>query len=410
MNTSILKRVLAILVVSVLYYTANATIVENFVNARYGFSQFDSYGNGYYKVWNNLKWGICDADGKEIVSPAYDAIWDYNNGYAIVNMGAKWVKTSTPKGVTDIEKERNFKKIWVYDNEFATAYVYEPTMKQIYKLVGGKYGLINKEGNEVVPPIYDELFFTSENGIIKVKSNNKYGYIDFNGNYITEIKYDDACDFCDGMAMVNIGGTLNKRGRITGGKYGFINVLGDEIVKVKYNNANPYDGGLATVKEDSYWIIIDKSGKKIGDKTFEQLGVFSNGRASYNEMGKYGYIDNNGNKLIDVRYDYAMPYSEGIARVKHGWSWGYININCENVTYFDFQEAGDFKDGIAKVKKNSKWGYIDKSGKEIVPIKYTTIAEFDKNGIAKVKVGLKWGLISKSGEEIVSAKYQSIEP
>ena len=82
-----------------------------------------------------------------------------------------------------------------------------------------------------------------------------------------------------------------------------------------------------------------------------------------------------------------MPFSEGIARVKHGWSWGYINLNCENVRYFDFQEASDFKDGIAKVKRNGKWGYIDKTGKEIIPIKYTTISEFDENGFAKVKVG-----------------------
>ena len=134
-------------------------------------------------------------------------------------------------------KERNFEKIWVYDNTTTTAYVYEPTMQQIYKLRGGKYGLIDDKGEEVVPPIYDEIIFTSEVGILKVKMNNKFGYIDYRGENITDIKYDDASDFCDGMAIVNIGGTPNKRGVISGGKKGYINTLGDEVVKVKYDNA-----------------------------------------------------------------------------------------------------------------------------------------------------------------------------
>ena len=92
----------------VIAFVTEASTVEKSVNARYGFSQFDNYKNGYFKVWNNLKWGVCDADGNEITAPAYDAIWDFNNGFAVVNMGAKWVKTATPKGVSDTEKERNF--------------------------------------------------------------------------------------------------------------------------------------------------------------------------------------------------------------------------------------------------------------------------------------------------------------
>ena len=257
MNINSLKNAIIISILAIFCTRAEASTVENTINAKYGFSQFDNHGNGYYKVWNNLKWGVCDVNGKEITSPAYDAIWDYNNGYAIVNMGAKWTRTSTPKGVSELEKERNFNKIWVYDNENVLAYVYEPTMRQIYKLSGGKFGLIDKNGNEVVAPIYDELSITSQEGIVKVKQNGKFGYIDFNGNNITEIKYDYAEDFSDGMALVNIGGTLNKRGRISGGKWGYINKGGNEIIKVKYSNANPFSDGAATVFEDSYWYIID---------------------------------------------------------------------------------------------------------------------------------------------------------
>ena len=122
MKISHLKRVLVLLILATFCYSTQASNVENTINAKYGFSQFDSFGNGYYKVWNDLKWGVCDANGKEIVTPAYDAIWDYKDGFAVVNMGAKWIKTTTPKGVSNLEKEENFKKIWVYDNSNTSTY------------------------------------------------------------------------------------------------------------------------------------------------------------------------------------------------------------------------------------------------------------------------------------------------
>ena len=39
----------------VIAFVTEASTVEKSVNARYGFSQFDNYKNGYFKVWNNLK-------------------------------------------------------------------------------------------------------------------------------------------------------------------------------------------------------------------------------------------------------------------------------------------------------------------------------------------------------------------
>ena len=220
-----MKRYLILVFISVatICIKTNANTISDNINAKYGFSQYDNYGNGYYKVWNNLKWGLCSADGKEIIAPTYDAIWNFDNGYAVINVGAKWVKTHTPKGVTEIEKEKKFKQIWDYDVNSNTIYVYEPQMKQIYKLQGGKLGIIDASGNVIVEPIYDDIKIMPEYNIAKVKSNGKYGYIDLKGNKLTEIKYDDAQDFYDGMAIVNIGGKPNKRGRITGGKSGYIN-------------------------------------------------------------------------------------------------------------------------------------------------------------------------------------------
>lgn len=45
---------------------------------------------------------------------------------------------------------------------------------------------------------------------------------------------------------------------------------------------------------------------------------------------------------------------------------------------------------------NGKWGYIEKTGKEIIPLKYSYAYSF-KNGVAKVELNDKTIYISKSG-------------
>ena len=61
-----------------------------------------------------------------------------------------------------------------------------------------------------------------------------------------------------------------------------------------------------------------------------------------------------------------------------------------------------FSDGMGKVKKYDMYGYVDKTGKEIVPVKYISIGEF-KDGLAAVKgyIGRKMGYIDKSGKEVL---------
>jgi hypothetical protein len=55
------------------------------------------------------------------------------------------------------------------------------------------------------------------------------------------------------------------------------------------------------------------------------------------------------------------------------------------------------------VKLDNKWGYIDKSGKEIIPLRYDDGRIF-MDGLAAVKLNNKWGFIDKTGKEVVPLK------
>lgn len=81
-----------------------------------------------------------------------------------------------------------------------------------------KWGVINKNGEIVLPFVYEE-FSNDAEGLIKAKKNDKYGWLNSNYKVVIPIKYDVADDFSDGLAQVelfNVGqGFVDKYGNST---------------------------------------------------------------------------------------------------------------------------------------------------------------------------------------------------
>ena len=69
--------------------------------------------------------GVANMEGKVVVNPKYDAIFPYHDGLAAVAVGSKTVRPAD-----DPEHEYT---------------------------VGGKWGFIDKQGNEVIPLEYDSI-------------------------------------------------------------------------------------------------------------------------------------------------------------------------------------------------------------------------------------------------------------
>ena len=60
---------------------------------------------------------------------------------------------------------------------------------------------------------------------------------------------------------------------------------------------------------------------------------------------------------------------------------------------------------MAAVTLNGKeWGFIDKSGKEMVPLKYDQAITFHE-GLARVIFNNKYGFVDKNGKEVISLIY-----
>ena len=199
--------------------------------------------------------------------------------------------------------------------------LYDTSLPDLIPIVDkkGKFGYIDKNGNEVVPCKYDDAEYFSE-GLAKVKMNGRWGFIDKNGKEVIPCKYDSAYSFSEGLAYVQMNGKWGflKKNR----KWGFIDKNGNEVIPCKYDDACDFSEGLAKVEMNDKWGFVNKNGKEVVPCEYDDAWDFSEGLALVQMNDNFGFIDKNGNEVIPCKYDNADDFSKGLASVgKNGCSF-----------------------------------------------------------------------------------------
>jgi hypothetical protein len=210
----------------------------------------------------------------------------------------------------------------------------------------GKWGYANKNGRVVLAGKYDLAeVFRGDPALAKVyvgtlrhgmQGEGKWGLIDRTGNEIVPCKYSRIFAFQEGMAEVYTGELYN--GSPMDGKFGFIDDAGVEIVPLKYDNVqHGFSEGLAAVNtggkyefirginrhafRGGKWGYIDRTGKEVIPLEYVKAGKFSEGKAmvaiSENGITKEGYIDKTG-KFIAPPIEHTFISYAGKADVENG--------------------------------------------------------------------------------------------
>lgn len=368
--------------------------------------------NGYYKYYvsdytNSLKknYSAKDMAGLNIRVEVYD-----KNGLAAV-----YIIPYNPNGVIwEVFEIKNGKIV---------------PLQNTYKNVKGKKWWVEKKkvyktGEMVVPFKYDEVEDCNE-GMMGVRINDKWGYVNSRGEEIIPIKYtyDSSMinDFYDGIAMVEV---ENENGI----KFGYVNKQGKEIIPIKYDDVAPFSEGLACVGLDGKCGYVNKQGKEVikikygyqlgysRTADYPMLSDFNEGLACVQIGNKIGYINKKEEIVIPAKFDYGTRFKEGRAFVGIGDKYGYINKKGQFVgemKYDRHYSNPEFYNGFASVTTNGNfvesWGIINKQGKEIVPTKYnqSSLGGFTE-GFSGMEIGEKWGYIDENGKLVIPAKYDGV--
>ena len=336
------------------------------------------------------------------------------------------------------------------------------------------FGLIDEEGDEVLPCEYDSI--TELYGAYRIiKKSKKYGYVNLDGKLKGECKYHNFYHWANyprmsyipyiPMELNNKWGFFNIEGEAVtqfkyeelsqvddsafvakyNGLYGVSDYEGNELIPFKYEEVvyKPFkDCQISFVKQNNLYGIVNSKNKLVTDCEFSFYSYPQNGYVrlrkedsdSY-KTTKYGLVDpETGKEIIPFgKYSNVGEYSEGLIMVEKNNKCAYVDINQKIVIPFQYCDGGDFSEGLVLVHKVvgtdytimgtvplEKGGYIDKKGNVVIPFKFSLIlapsSSGFKEGLAVEGYGnhnifaTKFGYINKRGKFVVPPIYDEAEP
>lgn len=235
---------------------------KEIINSKYFY--INNFSEGYalftYTIRSEFKYGFVDKSGKEVYLDKYDIVEDFKDG--IAQVGRFWKQ---PSGGD------------FYDDE-------------------AKYGFIDNKFNEIISLKYLNCAGYNE-GLIAVKEDNHWGYIDKNDNIKIPFKFNYANQFVDGVAVVS----LND-------KKGLINTKGDYVIDCIYQEIRTTNNqSLLPFKNDNKWGYLNEKGEVIiknnyaplstNEIGFDEIGYFNNGFAKVRLEQTEFYIDKAGREF-----------------------------------------------------------------------------------------------------------------
>ena len=263
-----------------------------------------------------------------------------------------------------------------------------------------------------------------------LKSNEKAGVINKNGDIIIDAKYDSII-----IPNPTIDVFICKKGND-------VIVLNNKSEKIfeKYKNIEPistegvisfipYEKELLKYYDNGKYGLIDIKGKKITNAIYEEIKSlkYKEGYILVKKDGKYGVINKKGKTIIKPEYDQIEgdKFSEenfgyinsGYIAYKttdEGYRYAYINYKGKTILKAEYNSIeritsiGNKDEQWLIVSKNGQYGVV-KNGKNIIDFAYQKIEYNADNKLFLVNRNNKFGVLNKKGEQILDVKYQEIE-
>ena len=430
-----MKQLIAILV---LFFFANTNMFgQDYVVDR----ALDDEYTGVYKLLpqtSNPKetpekiYGVINSEKKIIVPIAYKNI-ELSGEKGIFRVIPEWRKVGLFSAITNkVIVEPKYGKIDFFSEGLAVVGNRSPDDDWTF-------GVVDVNGNLVIPVEYVNLCFFKE-GLINFQKEEDglWGFLDKNNKVvIPAMYYNRFSSFNDGLALVQVS-EEGRHGRYGG--FGFIDKNNKMVIAADYEHAMPFKGGFTSVAKGTRdtvggdsktpmtvateWVLIDKTGKIIQERTFDGIsplqagglfiiewngkkgtmntkgmpilpieysyvGIDTNGYTVFKTIDtkKYGMMNNIGSIIVAPNYDYVSPTLAGRFYVKQDGKYTVVDVN-NNV----FVQP-DSANGVILGKKRIVYYYTDK------------VKIFDLNGnLQKTFTGLNlksWGhSLSKTEDSI----------
>ena len=194
--------------------------------------------------------GYINKKGEIIVMPQYIDADLFSHGLAAVRtVDGKWgfIDRSGAMVIPALF-EKDFNRV-DYDNPYESGNLRFDSNQRAIVQVGGKCGLIGRDGKYIVTPRFDAMSVDGNNYM--VRQGKKWGWCDEDGHVIIDAAYDAVRPF-NGFALAPV---------LLNGKWGFIDKKGKAKIMPQYENAVSFTGKVAVVQSDNKIGFVNGQGE-----------------------------------------------------------------------------------------------------------------------------------------------------
>ena len=213
-----------------------------------------------------------------VIEPAFGHVTSFRDGIAAVRIG-DW--ESGLWGVIDTEGNFVLPPIFTSMNNthvFGQYMSMDRPIEFFPVQLDGKWGLLDRSGNEVIPFIYDEIFLF-DNGMARVVIGEwpyqMHGLINpQTGEEIVPLVYSFISPPHEGFMEVRVGSPLDI------GQVGFIDETGREVIPPIYNFSQSFRYGMVVVGfgfdwQTVGWLLVDDTGREISNPGYDEIRILS---------------------------------------------------------------------------------------------------------------------------------------
>lgn len=292
------------------------------------------------------KVGVYRIDGKKVASPTYDRVG---------GIVARWVEwRDVPKSK---KKRRGRQKASEGESQDAP-----PPLFDEYGLIevvrDDLHGWLDSSGTERIAPKYDDLKPPGYqvDSTVWYKSGDKWGLVNLNGKELTPPIYDEYNSWKGTHCIVRIGrhyGIVNTRGRETQPVvYSSIEFLTSSFCAIQREETNSLEG-LAAVASSKVYIepMYREIIRPHGDDRFVAQSA---------DSFKYGVINPANRTLVPFEYDdirWGTDGSFAYYSVRSDRLWGFLSPKAKPLGELQWNDISSFSNGLARVS-NSSVGYL----------------------------------------------------
>ena len=406
--------IISIIVISIIAFIAYKLIVNS--SKRYEIEEVKQYN--YFILKQNNLYGVINKKGDIIVDVNYDNIIIPNpeKGIYICSKGDT-IKILNEKKEELLNQYEKVEAIRL--KNISGDLVYEKSVLKY--LENGKYGLINFEGKKITKAIYDEIdSLPYKEGELVVKQNEKYGVINIKGGKLIDIKYDQISvdGYYTQKNKYKYAGYIVTDKTEEGYRYGYINYNGEMIEEIQYNELSR----ITDIEDDQNIYIlcakngqygVTKNGKELILNEYQSISFDQTNKVFVIEKSKkYGIANLHGNIVVPVEYKQIditgiYLYAQNAQGITVYSSEGkQVNIDT-NVAILDTDNE-KYRIRIDNQEK-TKYGIIGKEGEQIIEEKYNYIEYLYDNYFIVSNENSKLGIIDNKENIKVEIKYDSLQ-